>query len=71
MPSPVTRYFYSGSSRPQEENAGAPSERFQLFGNNRWSPTHHVLALNASAHFSCLISTCLFFSAYNTKENYK
>ena len=42
----------SDPSRPQEDKAGAPTERYPSYGNNNPSPAHHVLALHASGHFS-------------------
>ena len=71
MPSPLTRKSYSSSNRPQEDIAEALGERYQSFGNNSSSPAHRALALYASEHFSCSISTRLFFSAYNAEDNYK
>ena len=68
MPSPITVDSYAGLSRPQEDNAGAPSEWYQSSGNNSPSPAHHALALYASGHFSCPISSRLLLSAYNTKH---
>ena len=71
MPSPVTLNSNSVLSRPQEDNAGASSERYQSPGSNSSSPAHRALALHASEYFSCPISSRLLFRAYNAKHNNK
>ena len=70
-PSLAAGNSYSRLSRPQEDNAGAPSERYQSSSNNSPSPAHHTLALHASGHLSSSIFSCLFFSAYNTEHNHE
>ena len=68
MPSPTVVDSVFGLSRPQEVNAGAPTEQYQSSGNNSPSLAHHALALHVTGHLSCSISSCFFFSAYNTKH---
>ena len=70
-PSPAAGDSYSGLSWPQEDNAGAPSERYQSSSNNSPSPAHHTLALHASGHLSGSISSCLLLSAYNAEQNHE
>ena len=62
---------YSCLNRPQEDNAGPPSERYQSSSNNSPSPAHHTLALHASGHLPGSISSCLFLSAYNAEHNHE
>ena len=59
------------SQKAVDSYSSSSSGRYQSSGNNIPSPAHHALVLHASGHFSCPISTRLFFSAYNMKHEYK